>query len=1037
MKVIAKRNRELTLINTQNTQNENRAETIELLVPEEYESFNKKIVFITPEGNVWDVITNNTYKITNAITKYKKVEFYIWLTKEVDGESIDFRTKTKTLNFYHNEDASDEITPEEISGVNTVVNILEEEITKVDSLETELRDLITDIQNKSDNGEFDGDDGYTPQKGVDYFTEQDIEEIEGDILNEVYTKEQTDTLLDEKADIEDIPDVSSFITKDVNDLTNYTLKTNTGSLIDLEINDTTYVVTLKLKTQDGTVISTDTIDLPLESVVVGGNYDSTNKKIVLTLENGNTVDIPVGDLIAGLQTEITSSNKLASDLVDDTNSGNKFVTTSEKNTWNAKYDKPSGGIPKTDLASDVQTSLGKADTAIQSHQDISGKEDKTNKVTSISSSSTDTQYPSAKCVYDSQEEQNTEIEKLQTENARLKATLPTTTGEGQDVTLNKTAEMEFVKPPLPMGNSEKFTTTGKNLFSGDYSQFNSVGGTGNLYSYFKLPEDGETYTLSLKAKNDFTAQSGNNLGFTANGGDATNGYQWVISNGTTVSKGDVLKFSTNTYRFISLYYSNSNVLKTLTDNFEIQLEKGSTRTEYEPYTNGASPNPDYPQEITNVTGDVEVVVGNKNLCKNVQVVNNVNLRFYFNPKTVNKNIMLSFTSNENLAGNSMYLDLDGVSKGIIGYITGSSNTRIERNITFANEIFNLFNSSNEGIITIYKGDAHFITPNNAQIENGSTATDYVEHKSQAFIFPLGNEKLMLGDYLADDGIHHVRGQVVLNGTETWWENTNYTTEQMLVASAILTGMKTGTTNIISSIAKYANPTVINSIRAMGGIIGIGLDKTQFSTVSDFTTWLSTHNTTVEYELEEEVIVPYTSAQQEVYNQIKRAISYEEQTNISSNQIALFNVEAYQDAKVILAEKGTYSKPSTGIPKTDLASAVQTSLNKADSAIQEHQDISGKANKISVVQTSTSAIEINSNTFYKFGEVASLNITLASITDNTIYNEYMFEFVSGLTATTLTLPSSIKWLETPTIDANKIYQCSIVDNVGLLVGVANV
>ena len=106
-------------------------------------------------------------------------------------------------------------------------------------------------------------------------------------------------------------------------------------------------------------------------------------------------------------------------------------------------------------------------------------------------------------------------------------------------------------------------------------------------------------------------------------------------------------------------------------------------------------------------------------------------------------------------------------------------------------------------------------------------------------------------------------------------------------------------------------------------------------------------------------------------------------------------------------------------------------------LTQHQDISGKANKISVVQTSASTIEINPNTFYKFGEVASLNITLASITDNTIYNEYMFEFTSGSTATTLTLPSSIKWLETPTIDANKIYQCSIVDNIGILVGVTNV
>ena len=37
---------------------------------------------------------------------------------------------------------------------------------------------------------------------------------------------------------------------------------------------------------------------------------------------------------------------------------------------------------------------------ITEHQDINGKEDKSNKVTSISADSTDTQYPSAKCVYD-------------------------------------------------------------------------------------------------------------------------------------------------------------------------------------------------------------------------------------------------------------------------------------------------------------------------------------------------------------------------------------------------------------------------------------------------------------------------------------------------------------------------------------------------------------------------------------------------------------------------------------------------------------
>lgn len=165
MKVIAKKNRELALINARNTQNENKAETIELIVPEEYESYNKKIVFVTDDGTVWDIITNNEYKITNAITKYDKVDFYIWLTKEVDGESIDFRTKTKTLNFYHNVDASDEITDEEIHGVNTVVNLLEEEITKVTDLENEVTELITDIQNKLDNGEFNGKDGANGKDG--------------------------------------------------------------------------------------------------------------------------------------------------------------------------------------------------------------------------------------------------------------------------------------------------------------------------------------------------------------------------------------------------------------------------------------------------------------------------------------------------------------------------------------------------------------------------------------------------------------------------------------------------------------------------------------------------------------------------------------------------------------------------------------------------------------------------------------------------------------------------------------------------------
>lgn len=98
---------------------------------------------------------------------------------------------------------------------------------------------------------------------------------------------------------------------------------------------------------------------------------------------------------------------------------------------------------------------------------------------------------------------------------------------------------------------------------------------------------------------------------------------------------------------------------------------------------------------------------------------------------------------------------------------------------------------------------------------------------------------------------------------------------------------------------------------------------------------------------------------------------------------------------------------------------------------------GKNYSVEVVESTTTTLEIEPNKFYKFGEETELNITLAEITDETQLNEYMFEFISGATATTLILPDTIKWLGIPTIEANKIYQCSIVDNIGVLLGVSNV
>lgn len=105
--------------------------------------------------------------------------------------------------------------------------------------------------------------------------------------------------------------------------------TKYGASISMSM-DQDYILSVQLLDQDGNALGSEqTVDLPLESVVVGGSYDSATKSLILTLDNGNTVTIPVGDLVSGLQTEITAQNPLSADLVAD-GTNNKVFTAAEK-----------------------------------------------------------------------------------------------------------------------------------------------------------------------------------------------------------------------------------------------------------------------------------------------------------------------------------------------------------------------------------------------------------------------------------------------------------------------------------------------------------------------------------------------------------------------------------------------------------------------------------------------------------------------------------------------------------------------------------
>lgn len=91
----------------------------------------------------------------------------------------------------------------------------------------------------------------------------------------------------------------------------------------------------------------------------------------------------------------------------------------------------------------------------------------------------------------------------------------------------------------------------------------------------------------------------------------------------------------------------------------------------------------------------------------------------------------------------------------------------------------------------------------------------------------------------------------------------------------------------------------------------------------------------------------------------------------------------------------------------------------------------KAEPVIINQTETE-VTIQPNVLNVWGTVTSLTITFAEV-DATKYNEFMIQFVSGATPTTLTLPNTVSWLTEASIEANTTYQISIVNNLGIMEG----
>ena len=187
--------------------------------------------------------------------------------------------------------------------------------------------------------------------------------------------------------------------------------------------------------------------------------------------------------------------------------------------------------------------------------------------------------------------------------------------------------------------------------------------------------------------------------------------------------------------------------------------------------------------------------------------------------------------------------------------------------------------------------------NKVQIEKGSTVTNYIVHEEQTVTFPLQEGQVLhLGDTLEDDGVHQRRFTKVFDGSETFeqfqaWGNYYRARLLMLNAKTFSTNDDNG--QLCSHFIYSKSGTLGTEAQSNKGSFAQFHDSDKFyfvfeqTSITAFKAFLAEQYAngtpvTLEYELAEEIIVPYTETQQEAYAKIKKLYSYEGTTYISSD-----------------------------------------------------------------------------------------------------------------------------------------------------------
>ena len=334
-----------------------------------------------------------------------------------------------------------------------------------------------------------------------------------------------------------------------------------------------------------------------------------------------------------------------------------------------------------------------------------------------------------------------------------------------------------------------------------------------------------------------------------------------FTGGTAQGTGDIAYLRVTTYENTAV--GTTGAIDDV-DNLETQLEEGTVATPYVPYNS------------------LEFKVEGKNLVKQMNWKQLPSISTGATVTTVN-------------GYGTDYIAVDNTKQYIFSYLgTAGSKyiTYYDRDKNFlgydTNLQINNFAKWNETGYVRLRVDCSQDSVTDFQLEIGLEATDYEPYKSQVVTFPLEEEKLMEGSYLADDGIHHTRKQYEIDVTQiravTSYNNIDYAS---IPKPSDFVGYNNYTYYEIlcnkstsQKITSWDNSENINKISRQAEKTKVYLGFEKGTTLEQMKTALA--NTVIEYDLAEPEVVPYTAEQQEAWENIKNLTLFEGVNHIGSD-----------------------------------------------------------------------------------------------------------------------------------------------------------